>query len=228
MTRSFYVVLGVPPTENPSGIRRAFRELALRYHPDRAGAQSTPYFQELVNAYQVLSDPLLRASYDEGLERAGERERSAPEPFAQTRRPRSRPLVLRRRLSLFHDFDAHRPAREEIWDRFVSSFTSPWEPKSQRVEPLRLELVIAPEQAAQGGLLALGVPVFHPCRWCHGAGSGGWVTCPQCRGRGFTEHEEEIEVAIPSRTADGTILRVPLSAMGVPRVLLQIAIRVGV
>ena len=114
MTRSFYVVLGVPPTENPSGIRRAFRELALRYHPDRAGAQSTPYFQELVNAYRVLSDPLLRASYDEGLERAGEREQSAPEPFAQTRRPRPEPLGPRRRLSLFHDFDAHRPARKKI------------------------------------------------------------------------------------------------------------------
>jgi DnaJ-class molecular chaperone len=37
-TRSFYVVLGVPRTESPAGIRKAFRELALRYHPDRAGA----------------------------------------------------------------------------------------------------------------------------------------------------------------------------------------------
>jgi hypothetical protein len=36
--RNYYVVLGVPASESSTGIRQAFRELALRYHPDRAGA----------------------------------------------------------------------------------------------------------------------------------------------------------------------------------------------
>jgi hypothetical protein len=50
LSRNFYVVLGVPANESSGGIRRAYRELALRYHPDRAGAQGTPSFQELTEA----------------------------------------------------------------------------------------------------------------------------------------------------------------------------------
>ena len=56
-TRDYYVLLGVDPATTARGIRDAYRHLALRYHPDRAGPQSTRFFQDVVDAYRVLSDP---------------------------------------------------------------------------------------------------------------------------------------------------------------------------
>src|SRR2546428_13110540 len=78
-TRDFYVVLGVDPAATPQNLRDAYRHLALRYHPDRAGPHSTPFFQDVVEAYRMLSDPALRASYDEGLRHA----RGAPPPASR-------------------------------------------------------------------------------------------------------------------------------------------------
>ena len=65
--KDYYVILGVAPTESPSGIREAFRELVKRSHPDRVGPQGTRLFQEVVEAYQVLSDPERRRMYDQWL-----------------------------------------------------------------------------------------------------------------------------------------------------------------
>ena len=77
--RSYYLVLGISETESREGVRRAFRELAARYHPDRAGPKSTPFFQEIVTAYRTLADPERRASYDAGL-RGAELPPAAPRP----------------------------------------------------------------------------------------------------------------------------------------------------
>ena len=68
--RDYYVVLGVERGEPHEGIRRAFHELALRYHPDRAGEGATALFQDLVEAYRVLSDARTRAAYDRALRHA--------------------------------------------------------------------------------------------------------------------------------------------------------------
>jgi molecular chaperone DnaJ len=69
--RTYYMILGVSPTESPSGIRSAYRDLAKRLHPDVAGEQTTQAFQELREAYHVLSDPHRRRAYNDELRRAG-------------------------------------------------------------------------------------------------------------------------------------------------------------
>jgi molecular chaperone DnaJ len=71
--KDYYRVLGVGRDASPEEVKRAFRKLAFQYHPDRNGAAgSEERFKEINEAYQVLSDPEKRASYDrfgeEGLE----------------------------------------------------------------------------------------------------------------------------------------------------------------
>jgi curved DNA-binding protein CbpA len=80
--RDYYVVLGVERGEPAEGIRRAFHELALRYHPDRAGEGATALFQELVEAYRVLSDGRTRAAYDRALKHAEAASGKAAPPAA--------------------------------------------------------------------------------------------------------------------------------------------------
>jgi len=60
----YYKVLGVSKNASPDEIKRAFRELAQKYHPDKAGGNAEK-FKEINEAYQVLSDSEKRAMYDQ-------------------------------------------------------------------------------------------------------------------------------------------------------------------
>lgn len=62
--KDYYTVLGVTPAEGLHAIRRAYRSLAKRYHPDYAGQEGQTQFQEIQEAYEVLSDPRKRKEYD--------------------------------------------------------------------------------------------------------------------------------------------------------------------
>ena len=60
----YYALLGVGPNAARTELVRAWRRLALRWHPDRAGNEATATFQKIQAAYAVLSDPISRAAYD--------------------------------------------------------------------------------------------------------------------------------------------------------------------
>ncbi|MFO0618550.1 MAG: DnaJ C-terminal domain-containing protein [Polyangiaceae bacterium] len=66
MARDLYSILGVPKNANEDAIKKAFRKLAVQYHPDRApGKASEDKFKEINRAHEVLGDPKKRALYDE-------------------------------------------------------------------------------------------------------------------------------------------------------------------
>src|SRR5258706_9071187 len=67
MKKSYYEVLGVPETSTPEEIKKAYRKLALQYHPDKnAGNKSAEAkFKEISEAYYALSDSKRRAEYDD-------------------------------------------------------------------------------------------------------------------------------------------------------------------
>jgi curved DNA-binding protein len=76
----YYEVLGVPRDADPDAIRRAYRKLARKYHPDlNADPEAEGRFKELGEAYEVLSDVDKRARYDRLGARWREAEREAPE-----------------------------------------------------------------------------------------------------------------------------------------------------
>lgn len=62
--KDYYTVLGVTPAEGLHAIRRAYRSLAKQYHPDYAGQEGQTQFQEIQEAYEILSDPWKRKEYD--------------------------------------------------------------------------------------------------------------------------------------------------------------------
>lgn len=60
----YYALLGVDRQTTRADLRRAFRRLALKWHPDRAGDGATATFRKIHAAYTVLADPISRAAYD--------------------------------------------------------------------------------------------------------------------------------------------------------------------
>ena len=225
-TRNYYVVLGVDPLESSHRIRTAFRELVQRYHPDRAGSRGRPFFQDIVQAYRVLADPDRRASYDAGLRDGGARSAAPRRPITPVPWGQPEPLAPVP-ISLFHDFAVRRPGLEEVASRFHRSFSHPDLPKSQRPEPLRLEVLLPPDRAARGGLLELTVPVFYPCSCCHGSGAVGPFACSRCNGQGMEEHEELVQLSVPARLRDGAVFALPLRGLGIHGLFLELMFRVG-
>src|SRR3990167_7069072 len=63
MAKDYYQTLGITRTASPDDIKKAYRKLAHQYHPDKQGGNESK-FKEVNEAYQVLSDPKKRESYD--------------------------------------------------------------------------------------------------------------------------------------------------------------------
>lgn len=65
--RDFYEVLGVPRSATTEDIKAAYRKLALKYHPDRnpGNKEAEEKFKEAAEAYEILSDPQKRKTYDQ-------------------------------------------------------------------------------------------------------------------------------------------------------------------
>jgi len=217
-TRDFYVILGAPQDATLSGIREAYRRLALARRPELQGARSMRPFQDVIDAYQVLSDPDRRASYDEtrGIETAG----TAEPP------PQPEPLVPGP-LSLKRDFEAREPPVEQVLERILRNFTRRDVPKSEALDALNLTIGMSPEQAATGGVLALQVPVFYPCPVCRGEGHDGLYACLACGQTGIIEDEEAVNLRVPPGARDGDAYDVPLQGLGIENLWLHVQLRVS-
>ncbi|XP_059920756.1 dnaJ homolog subfamily B member 5 [Gadus macrocephalus] len=66
MGKDYYQTLGIPKASNEEEIKKAYRRMALRFHPDKnTEANAEDKFKEVAEAYEVLSDPKKRAVYDQ-------------------------------------------------------------------------------------------------------------------------------------------------------------------
>ena len=200
MTRtSYYKILGVPPAESAMRIRAAYRERAKTLHPDVAGEQATRAFQELTEAYSVLSDPQRRRDYNRELSRAEEHATTAG-----TSRP------------------------DASFRQAVVSLDEPTNiGRSLGGEVLNIEVHLSPDEALRGCVLPIGVPIIAVCPRCGGSGQDLMFACLYCRQEGIVEDEATMNVRIPQGTPSGTILEFPLDALGIDHFSLRLHIDVG-
>ncbi len=224
--KDYYLVLGVPREESFGGLQAAFRESAKRYHPDRAGPGATRKFQDIQEAYGILSNPGRRRLYNRELEQEEISVHPRPEPMFSRPQFRSEPLMPEP-MSMLHGFETIHPSFEPLFERFVRNFTGKNIPKGERLEDLNVEVIFSPEEAGRAVTVALGVPVFYTCRQCGGSGRDWLFPCVNCHAQGIIEEEETVRVCIPPMVPDRTIIEVPIHGLGIHNFYLRLHIRIS-
>jgi hypothetical protein len=215
--KDYYVVLGVPRAASAKTIRSAYRGLAKSHHPDVVGPAGVGQFQEIAEAYEILSDPRRRRLYNERLAQAASR----AEPLV-TGRGRPEPLI-REPIVVAEGPGTVRPSLDELDEHLLRNLQGL--PKASRAEALNLDVVLSPQEARAGAGLPLSVPFFAWCAACGGRGAAWPWRCSRCDGRGWTEVRRTIEVRIPP-TVSNRVLEVPLSGLGIHNLYLRLHLRV--
>jgi len=147
----YYALLGIQVTADIAQLRRAWRRLAVRWHPDRAGHAATATFQKIQAAYAVLSDPAKRAAYD--------RARSGAPPSSTGRRA---PSVMLRRLS------------GNLQGLLASGF-------ARHAADDVIELFLNAQEASEGGMITIAMRVKARCPVCAGDAAQSCDTCGSTR-----------------------------------------------
>ena len=228
--RDYYEILGVPRDADAEVLKKAYRRLALQYHPDRNpdDPEAEDRFKEASEAYAVLSDAEKRRAYDRfGFEGVGAAGAAGFQDFGD----------LGNFTELFNDL---------FGDLFGQRPGGRRRGRSQRGADLRYNLEIDLRDVVRGLEAQVQIPKMRPCATCSGSGAragtrpeacsrcrgSGQVVlqqgffrisrpceacggvgeivrerCAECRGAGRTEGMQAIKVKVPSGVDEGMRLR---------------------
>lgn len=194
--KDYYRILGVPEGASTDEIRKAFRRLAKKHHPDvNPGDKSAETrFKEANEAHEVLSDRKKREEYDAirqggfagGIPGAG--------PFAGWNAPggfRAESFDLGDLLG-------------DVLRGGGAGFSRPG-----RGSDIRVELPVDFLDMVRGAVREIRYRRPRVCGQCGGTGRVGRRGCPACFGRGVTEVDERVKIKIPAGARDGATIRVP-------------------
>ena len=206
----YYAWLGVSAEANAGELRRAWRRLALEWHPDRRGPHTTATFQKIAEAYTVLSDPVLRANYDR--RRCGGARSPASPDHATTG----------------HATTGHATPNKDAGPSGPSPTTTPDSSARVRRAPAVLlrrlsgplnalvqcgvarsrerdviELMVDRDEASEGGMVSISMPVQVHCPAC---ADGQSASCARCGATGTVEELFSAWLALRPGVLDGTML----------------------
>jgi molecular chaperone DnaJ len=181
-----YKTLGVEKKASADEIKKAYRKLARRYHPDRNpdDKQAEERFKEISQAYDVLGDPEKRKQYDSGTGQFAAGGAGGPG------------------FGGFGNFDFDASSMGDILSNLFGrggaaegsgGAAGPGggrrvRPRAQRGGDLETEVRISFDQSVSGAQIPLSVPTTGTCPTCHGTGAKPGTTpkvCPRCEGRGI-------------------------------------------
>jgi len=218
--RDYYEVLGIARGASDDEIKKAYRRLAIQYHPDRnpGDRQAEEKFKECNEAYQVLSDSDKRGQYD----RFGHAAFQGPQGGGG-----------------FGGFDFSQGFEDvfsDIFGDFFGTGRGRSRARSRRGDDLRYDLEIDFEDAHRGAERIIKVARLSQCEACNGsrtaAGSGGLRTCPNCRDTGQVRTQQgffSISTTCAQCRGEGSIISDPCTkcqGQGRVRKLQSLSVRI--
>ena len=196
-TKDLYKVLGVEKGASQDEIRRAYRKLARKYHPDanREDPKAEERFKEVQHAYEILSDPEKRREYDEG-----------PRAFFGAGAPQGTGRM-----------DANFSDLSDLFGSFGDIFGGAGRGQTQptRGEDVTVSVNLKFKDTLEGITTRIAAPVEEVCDRCSGTGAARGTArrmCPECSGRGIQSRDQGFfALSEPCRRCggEGTIVEVP-------------------
>ncbi len=190
--RDYYEVLGVSKTATPDELKKAYRKLAVKYHPDRnpGDKEAEDKFKEAAEAYSVLSDPEKRQRYDQFGHSMG------PQGFGG---------------GAGGGFYGGGMSMDDIFSAFGDIFGGGFggghartAPRQRRGSDLRIRVKLTLEDIANGVKKTLKIPTWVPCDSCHGTGAkdgSAYHTCNRCHGTGSITTTRQTMLGIMQSTS---------------------------
>jgi molecular chaperone DnaJ len=217
MPKDYYVVLGVSKGVDLRKIKKAYRAVVKKYHPDTAPPmEDVKKLLEAKEAYEILSDEKRRKKYDEELAREGSLLRISKAPD-----------LIQKRKSIFNEIDKYTSSIDEFLSGFVPGYFPDFFEKGRgKGKNLYLEVVLSMREATEGGLFPLKVPVIEPCPRCSKSGFWEDFFCPLCLGRGRVRFEKEFSLSIPPHVRHGTEVRLSMEDIGLKDVYLNVIVHI--
>jgi molecular chaperone DnaJ len=200
--RDYYQVLGVSPEAGADEIKRAYRQLARRYHPDISADDRTAAFVEASHAYEILNDPHRRRAYDAARQQDTWAGYSRAEWFAD---------------EVAIDF----PSVSALLDRMRHSFFG-----GASFGDLSAEIVLTFLEASEGTHVPLDIPIRETCPDCGGRGETWEEPCALCGGRGSVRGLHQVDVRIPAGVREGARFRFAVMPAGAPHTVVDIRISI--
>jgi len=169
--KDYYEILGISRDASAADLKKAFRQLAMKHHPDRnqGNKESEEKFKEINEAYTCLSDPEKKANYD----RFGTAEGAGAgySPFG----------------------GGFGEVFEDIFGDFFGTFTGPRRKRPAKGNDLRYDIDITLMEAAFGAEKNIEIPRWENCADCKGTGAAQGkapMTCPNCKGSGQVRFQQ--------------------------------------
>jgi molecular chaperone DnaJ len=206
MADELYKTLGVSKKASEEEIKKAYRKLARKYHPDRNpnDPKAEERFKEISAAHDVLADPEKRKEYDAGGAFGGFGGGQGGGPFGPG------------------GGQAGGFAGGDLGDIFSSLFSRGGRGQAQQVRgrDLETEVQLDFEQAVNGTQISVTVPKSGRCPTCHGSGAKPGTaptTCPRCEGRGIDAQSQgffSISQPCPQCGGAGQVIEDPCPTCG--------------
>ncbi|MHC4202555.1 MAG: DnaJ domain-containing protein, partial [Planctomycetota bacterium] len=236
--KDYYEPLGVKKDASADDIRKAYRKLAFKYHPDKnpGDKKAERKFQEVSNAYEVLHDPKKRSTYDRGgqagLDDMGFKGFSSAEDIfssfgdifgdffgkrfhgRQARSPsRGQDLATEMRIPFMEAVGGTKRALRLERDKVCTECKGTGDRSGRTPKPCGA-CGGTGQSMRRGGEFGGFVSISQPCPACGGTGSEPGELCGECRGQGVVAGRAGVEVKVPPGIEDGSVLR--LAGQGAP------------
>lgn len=203
--KDYYKVLGVSKGASADDIKKAFRKLARKYHPDvnPGDKKAEEKFKEINEAYEVLSDPDKRRKYDTLGPNWQEQFGFQPGAGRRTYSYRGSPMEFDSATGFSDFFEAlfgrssaagSRTNRNDFRRRVGDNIEQPVE--------------VTLQEAYLGGTRTFNIQSTEVCPLCRGTGEVAGKVCANCSGQGMLARNKRIQVKIPSGVDNGSRIRV--------------------